>query len=169
MNTKAPEKKTSTLNILDVLLIITIVLSFNGYQLARAEKTGLNKIIEGKEKIAIELLMPDVHSPNKEIFKSGENSAITIRNRPYTRLSIIKVESKPKLITIPDLRGGYKTIEDPARKFTKDYIVTLTDTALITADGFVIGGNKIKIGNQIELEGMDYRLGGKVINVYPIK
>ena len=155
-------------NLLNILLIITILFSTTGLILAKAEKTALNKIIQGKEKIAIELLLPDVHSDEKEIFKVGKKASITIRNRPYTKLAIIKTESKPKFITISDIRGSYKIIEDPTKINVRDYIVTLADTALKTDDGYIIGGNKIKIGNQIELEGFNYRINGKVINVYPL-
>lgn len=161
------------ISVFDILLIITVLFSTTGLLFARAEKTGLNKVIEGKENIAIEILIPDVNSgslDNKnEIFKVGEKAAITIRNRPYTKLDIIQSESKPKLLIVPDFHGSFKTPLDPTRTNTKDYTVTLTDTALKTADGYVIGGNKIKIGNQIELEGFNYRLTGKVINLYPIK
>lgn len=162
-------RKIIKLNLIDLLLLITIFFCISGYILAKAEKTSLNKVIEGKEKIAIELLIPDVFSQNESIlFRKGDKSAITIRNRPYTKLNIIKVESKPKTITIPTLNGSYKTIEDPSRKNITDYYVTLSDTALKTHDGYVTGGNKIKIGNPIELEGFNYRLNGKVINVYPL-
>ena len=163
------KKTKNKINLLDLLLLVTIAFSISGYIFARAEKTGLNKIIEGKENIAIQLLIPDVFLENNVFFKTGEKSAITIRNRPYTQLSIINVESKVKIVVIPDGMGSYKTITDPTRLNTKDYIVTLTDVGLKTKDGYVIGGNKIKVGNQIELEGFNYRLNGKVINVYPIK
>lgn len=160
---------TKKINLLDFLLVITITFSITGYILAKAEKTPLNKIIQGKEKIAIDLLLPDVFLENNEIFKVGNETAITIRNRPYTKLSIIKIEIKPKQTIIPGYSNfSYKTIDDPTRTNVKDYFVTLTDTALKTNDGYVIGGNKIKIGNQIELEGFNYRLTGKVINIYPI-
>ena len=155
-------------NFLNLLLILTIIFSISGYILAKAEKTPLNKIIHGKENIAIELLLPDVYTEDKELFKVGEGSAITIRNRPYTKLKIIKTEAKPKSLTLLDIRGSYKTIEDPTRVNVKDYFVTLSDIALKTDDGYVIGGNKIKVGNQIELEGFNYRINGKVINIYPL-
>lgn len=161
------ERKKIKSNLLDLLILLTIIFSITGYILARAEKTPLDKVIEGKEKIAIELLLPDVFSPNNP-FKVGEQSAITIRNRPYTKLTIIKLESKSKNIVIPTYSGSYKTIPDPTRTNVTDYFVTLTDEALKTTDGYVIGGNKIKIGNQIELEGFNYRLSGKVINIYLI-
>ncbi len=157
------------LNFLDLLILLSILFSVTGYLLARAEKTQLNKIIEGKGNIAIEILVSDVFSPNTELFTVGDKSAITIRNRPYTKLKIIKSESSPKRIVIPSLSGSlHKTIPDPTRDHVKDYIVTLTDEALVTNDGYVIGGNKIKIGNPIELEGFNYRLNGKVINLYPL-
>ena len=157
------------LNFLDLLIICTILFSITGYLLAKAEKTQLNKIIEGRGNIAIEVLIPDVLSENMNLFITGENSAITIRNRPYTKLKIIKVNSNPKQVIIPVISGSsYKTIPDPTKANVKDYTVTLTDEALITNDGYVIGGNKIKIGNPVELEGFNYRLNGKVINIYPL-
>ena len=164
------EKKLQIkLNFLDLLVILTILFSITGYLLAKAEKTQLNKIIEGKENIAIEVLIPDVFSENIDLFMIDDKSAITIRNRPYTKLKIIKTESTPKQVIIPALsNSSYKIISDPTKSNVKDYTVTLTDEALVTNDGYVIGGNKIKIGNQIELEGFNYRLSGKVINVYSL-
>ena len=164
------EKKLQIkLNFLDLFVIFTILFSITGYLLARAEKTQLNKIIEGKENIAIEVLLSDVFSGTADLFIVGDKSAITIRNRPYTKLKIIKTNSEPKHVIIPTLSGPlYKIISDPTRLNVKDYIVTLTDEALITSDGYVIGGNKIKVGNQIELEGFNYRLNGKVINIYSL-
>ena len=157
--------KITEINFLDILIITTILLSITGYKIAKAEKNPLNKLIEGKASIAIEVLLPDVYSESNEFLKTAKKSAITIRNRPYTKLTITKSESKPKFIILPDLMGSYKTIEDPTKPNIKDYFITLQDTALKTSDGYVVGGNKIKIGNQIELEGFNYRLNGKIINI----
>lgn len=158
------------LNLLDLLLVVTILFSITGYLLAKAEKTSLNKVIEAKENIAIELFIPDIFLTDETmpIFQVGGKAGLTIRNRPYTKLNIIKSESKPKTLLIPDLHGSHKTVIDSTRANVKDYLVTLTDTALKTKDGYVIGGNKIKIGNEIELEGFNYRLKGKVVNIYPV-
>jgi len=161
------------INLLDLFILLCIFFSITGYILARAEKTSLNKVIEGKEKIGIEVYIPDVHQSDpkyaKELFKTGDKSAITIRNRPYTQLEIIKTETKQKTALLPNLSGSFKVIDDPTKNHIKDYYVTLADTALKTKDGFVIGGNKIKIGNPVELEGFNYRLNGKVIDIYSIE
>lgn len=161
-------KEKYKINFLDLLVLITLGLSICGYVFAKSDQTPLNKIIEGKETIAIEVLIPDVFSETNDYFKAGDKSAITIRNRPYTKLNIIKAESKPKLAIIPNGPGAFKTVTDPIKPNVKDYFVTLTDLALKTQDGYVIGGNKVKAGNQIELEGFNYRLTGKIVNVYPL-
>ena len=162
-------RNINKINLLDILLLITLAFSLGGFVLAKVEKSPLNKIIEGKEVVAIEVLLPDVHSIPNDYFKVGEKAAITIRNRPYTKLTIIKSQSKPKQTIIPNYRNSsYSVINDPTKVNVKDYFVTLKDMALKTNDGYVLGGNKIKVGNQIELEGFNYRLTGKVINVYSL-
>ena len=160
------------LNLLDLLLLLTLVFSITSYIFAKAEKSSITKIIEGKGEIAIEVILPDIYSTDQkslsDFFKVGKKTGITIRNRPYTKLTIIKSESKPKMTVIPGLSGSHKVIEDPTKTNIKDYFITLTDIALKTSDGYVIGGNKIKTGNPIEIEGFNYRLNGKVTNIYPL-
>ena len=56
-------------------------------------------------------------------------------------------------------------IKDPAQSAIYDAIVTITDTAKITKDGAVVGGNKIKIGLPVTLEGTNYRLNGTISDV----
>lgn len=157
------------INSIDLLLLISVIFCLTGYLLARAEKIPLNKVILDKEKIAIEVLIPEVYTNKDSFFKIGEKAAITIRNRAYTKLSIIGYKEKPKQVLITQPTGNYKIIDDPTKENFKDYIVTLSDTALKTSDGYVVGGNKIKVGNLLELEGFNYRLNGKIIGIYPLK
>ena len=56
-------------------------------------------------------------------------------------------------------------VDDVSQAYMYDIIVTLTDTAKITKDGAVVGGNKIKMGLPITLEGKTYKLVGAVSNV----
>ena len=62
------------------------------------------------------------------------------------------------------------TVEDPSQAYVYDMIVTLSDTAKITKDGAVVGGNKIKMGLPITLEGKDYKFNGTVsdLKVMPV-
>lgn len=43
--------------------------------------------------------------------------------------------------------------------------MTLQDRAKITDDGAVVGGNKVKIGIPVVLEGKNYKLTGVISNV----
>jgi hypothetical protein len=98
------------------------------------------------------------------LFKAGNKSFITIRNVPYTSLKIIKVFRSPLQIVLPDPANPSKAVAvtDLAEPYTYNFTVTLKDKAFITNDGPVIGGNKIKIGLIVTLEGSDYRLNGLV-------
>ena len=56
-------------------------------------------------------------------------------------------------------------VDDVTSPFNYDFLVTVEDDAKITKDGAVVGGNKIKIGLPVTLEGVDYRLNGIVSNI----
>lgn len=156
-------------NLIDLLLLLTIVLSTTGFLTAKTEKNSLNKIITGKQKIAIKVYVSDVPLKKKPLFQVKDKVFITIRNKPYTKLEIIKVEERPILALSFDRTGTYKAIPDPTKLDFTDYLVTISDTALKTKDGYVVEGSKIKIGNQIELEGFDFRFNGKIIDILSLK
>jgi hypothetical protein len=88
---------------------------------------------------------------------------ISIRNVPYSDLDILDVKAERKKVVLPILNSKkVMVVEDVSQSNMYDIIVTLTDTAKITKDGAVVGGNKIKIGLPITLEGEDYKFTGTV-------
>ncbi|UKI41615.1 MAG: DUF4330 domain-containing protein [Candidatus Melainabacteria bacterium] len=97
------------------------------------------------------------------IVKNTE-SYVTIRNVPYSKLTVIDSVAIRKSIVIPVPSQGKpaSAVDDISMPFQYDIIVTLTDKAKLTDDGYVAGGNKIKIGTPIVLEGFDYKLNGVV-------
>ena len=58
-----------------------------------------------------------------------------------------------------------KAYDDPTQPAIFDAIVTITDTAKITKDGAVVGGNKIKMGLPVTLEGENYKFNGTISDV----
>ena len=88
---------------------------------------------------------------------SKESQDICFIKKPMT--------TKKYLLEIPNPQQPFAIIDDPVQPFQYDLIVSLKDNAKITDDGAVVGGNKIKIGMPIVLEGFNYRLGGTVSNV----
>lgn len=133
---------------------------------------GKNKFskspVEETRKIAFQVMLKSVSITDNIIpFKVGEESFITIRNVPYTKLQIIDAKYSPKKIMLAtgSPEQPFVLLEDYSQPFQYDVIVSLIDEAKITKDGPVVGGNKIKIGLPIVLEGFNYRIGGTISNV----
>jgi hypothetical protein len=160
-------------NILDLSIIIIVLLALTGILLVKSGKFATSsKVIKKEAMIEFDVALRSVRlSSDKMIFSTGDKSFITIRNVPYTSLQILNVVRTPMQTVIPDPLDLSKTIAvpDPSEPYTFNYTVTLKDKALITDDGPVIGGNKIKTGLIITLEGYDYRLNGLVSGVRVLK
>jgi len=104
----------------------------------------------------------DTQSP----FKIGEKAFITIRNVPYTKLYITDVKFDPRRTLLAvDNKGNYRPVVDISQPCVFDFVVTVKDKAKLTEDGAVIGGNKVKIGIPVILEGANYKLTGVISNV----
>jgi hypothetical protein len=157
-------------NFIDCGVIALIVLCALGFLTARSGHAGVNKIIEGTHKVAIEVYISSLKTRDVDLFKVGEKSAITIRNQPVEPpMTIVAIKSLPKEIAFL-ANDGKKAIvlPDATNPTAHDFYVTLTDEADQTKDGYVIRGNKIKIGNQVELEGFKYRAQGVVVEIKAI-
>ncbi len=159
------------LNALDFCLLVVILLSVVGFGLARAGYAGVDKIIQGQARVAIDVYLVGLKTQDPELFKVGEKSALTIRNQPvYPPMTIVNVKHWPKQASFlsPD---GKKAIAfaDPSQPLAHDFVVTVSDDAEVTPDGYVIRGNKVKVGNQIELESFKYRVQGVVVDIHPMQ
>lgn len=155
------------LNILDYSLVVLILLAACGFGLAKAGHAGVNQVIKGTHRVNIDVLITGLKTKDLALFKVGDKSSITIRNQPVQPpMTIVKVDHWQKQVSFisPD---GKKALSfpDPANSMAHDFVVTVQDEADATDDGYVIRGNKIKLGNQIELEAFKYRVQGVVIDL----
>lgn len=169
MNTEAPRRRS--LNGLDFSLVVVILLSAAGFGLARAGHAGVNKVIQGVCKVAIKVYFVGLKTEDTTIFKVGDKAAMTIRNQPVQPpMTISEVKEWPKQAAFLSVDGKKAlAFPDPTQPLAHDFLVTVTDEAEITADGYVVRGNKIKVGNLIDLEGFKYRAQGVVVNVSPVQ
>lgn len=155
------------LNILDYSLVVMALLGAAGFGLAKAGHAGVNQVIKGHHKVNIEVYITGLKTKDLNLFKVGDKSSITIRNQPVQPpMTIVKVDHWQKQVAFmsPD---GKKAVSfpDPANAIAHDFVVTVQDEADATDDGYVIRGNKIKLGNQIELESFKYRVQGVVVDL----
>ena len=123
-----------------------------------------DKQIEATSKISFQVFIRGVTLTGSEIpIKSDSKTFISIRNVPYSDLDIVDVKSERKKTVLPTLNSkNVMIVEDVSQANMYDITVTLTDTAKITKDGAVVGGNKIKMGLPITLEGENYKFTGTV-------
>ena len=99
-------------------------------------------------------------------FKVGENAFITIRNVPYTKLEIVDVQfERRRMLIETSNKGDYQPVDDISAPCLFDFTVTLKDKAKITDDGAVVGGNKVKMGIPVVVEGKNYKFNGVISNV----
>jgi len=160
-------------NIIDTLVVLFVILGALGLFLVKTGKhLTSSQVNQGTKQVQFDVAMRGQKlSTNEALFKAGDQSFITIRNVPYTELTIVKASRTPWQTAIPDPKNPSKAIavDDPSSPYTYNFLITLKDNAIITPNGPVIGGNKIKIGLPIELEGYNYKLMGIVSDVRIVK
>lgn len=137
---------------------------------------GKNRIfsktpVEAEQQVAFQVFLRGITITNPESpLRAGEETFITIRNVPYTKLKIMSVIWDRKKIVLPgNTKEKFIVVDDLSLPFQFDFLVTLVDTAKITKDGAVVGGNKLKIGVPIVLEGIDYKINGTISNIQIIE
>jgi hypothetical protein len=159
--------KNRTINPFDAGCLIVVLLSLISFAMARAGHAGVDKVIEGVSKVSIDVYITGLKTKDLELFKVGDKASITVRNQPIQPpMTITKVDHAPKQAAFlsPD---GKKVLSfaDPTQPVSHDFYVTVVDDAEKTKDGYVVRGQKIKVGNQIELEGFKYRAQGVVVDI----
>lgn len=160
-------------NVIDFAVVSFVLLAVLGLLLVKSGKfKTAGKVVQKQSQIQFDVAIRGVKlSKVDPLFKDNDKTFITIRNVPYTELKIVKSLMTPWQTVIPDPNNSLKALAvvDPTESYTYNFLVTITDKADITKDGPVIGGNKVKIGLPITLEGFDYRLNGTVSDVRVLK
>lgn len=149
----------------DLIIIAGVLIALCvGFFTYKNFRQTADKQIEATSKISFQVYIRGVTLTGKEIpLKPDEKTFISIRNVPYSDLDIINVRAERKKVVLPTMSNKkFLVVEDVSQANMYDITVTLTDTAKITKDGAVVGGNKIKMGLPITLEGKDYKFNGTV-------
>ena len=150
--------------IVDLIIIIGVIIALSvGIYTAKHFRQTADKQIEATSDITFQVFLRGVTVTGEEFpIKPDGKTFITIRNVPYTELSVIDVKSEPRKTFAP---GAKSVVNDPAQPAMFDAVVTIKDVAKITKDGAVVGGNKIKMGLPVVLEGDSYKFGGTISDV----
>lgn len=153
------------ISIVDLIILIGVVIALAvGICTLKHFRQTADKQIEATSPITFQVFLRGVTVTGEEFpIKQKEKTFITIRNVPYTELEVVDVNSQPRKIFSPNSKNIL--VPDPAQPSVFDAVVTITDTAKITKDGAVVGGNKIKMGLPVTLEGEKYKFNGTISDV----
>lgn len=156
-------------NIVDIIIVLGVIaVLIVGVVTMKHFRQTADKQIEATSAITFQVFLRGVTVTGEEFpIKAEDKTFITIRNVPYTELNVVNVTSQARQTAVPSQRvkEQYVLINDPAQPAIYDAVVTITDTAKITKDGAVVGGNKIKMGLPVTLEGENYKFNGTISDV----
>lgn len=154
------------INLLDLGIVLVLVLAILGFGLARAGRAGINAKVKGQTPVEVDLFIRGSIQDPDSLIKKGDKTFITLRNVPYSAVSVVNVSHRRKTISVPAPDGKSVTaLPDPSEPFGKDIVVTIREQGMVTDDGVVFGDSKIKVGTPIEIEGFKYRLKGSIVDV----
>lgn len=157
------------ISFVDLIIVIGIVVAlFIGIATSKHFRQTADKQIEATSSITFQVFLRGVTYTGKDFpVKKEEKTFITIRNVPYTELNVLGVQFEERKKALPSQKNKeqYILIKDPAQPSIYDAVITISDVAKITKDGAVVGGNKIKIGLPVTLEGMNYKFNGTISDV----
>ena len=156
-------------NLVDVVIVIGVIAALIvGICTMKHFRQTADKQIEATSPITFQVFLRGVTITGTEFpIHAGDKTFITIRNVPYTELKVTEVVSNPRqaAVSSPKVSEQYVLVKDPAQPALYDAIVTVQDVAKITKDGAVVGGNKIKMGLPVTLEGESYKFNGTISDV----
>lgn len=155
-----------------IILVGVIIALIVGFFTFKNFRQTADKQIETTSPIVFDVYLRGITlTSGKNPIQAGEKTFISIRNVPYSDLEIVNVKSERRQVVLPmltNVKSAAKNVlimDDISQPYVYDISVTLTDTAKITKDGAVVGGNKIKMGLPITLEGKDYKFNGTVADI----
>lgn len=157
----------------DLIVILGVAIALAvGFLTFKQVRQTADKQIETTSPIVFDVFLRGITLTGSETpLKAGDKTFISIRNVPYSDLEVVNVRTERKKTILPVLSSSKNAaknvliVDDVAQNSLYDIVVTLTDTAKITKDGAVVGGNKIKMGLPITLEGGNYKFNGTVSNI----
>lgn len=159
----------SKINIVDIIIIVGVFVAlFVCFITMKHFRQTADKQIEATSSVTFQVFLRGVTVTGEEFpIKINDKTFITIRNVPYTELIVTDVTSSSRQTAVPSLKAEkqYILVKDPAQPAIYDAVITITDTAKITKDGAVVGGNKIKMGLPVTLEGEKYKFNGTISDI----
>lgn len=106
-------------------------------------------------------------SDPKAFIKEGNKMNIIVRKQPSGEATLKAVRFLPRNMAVTQPDGSLKVLPDPRPEsaLTNDMVLTLVSNAQIAQGTPVMGGEKVKVGTPLELDGPLYNFSSSVIEI----
>ena len=118
-----------------LIIAIVLVCLIVGFLTFSGKRATSSNQIETSTNIELEVYLRGVnHTSDEPLFKKDEETFITIRNVPYTKLKIkdVKYDKRKALVPAINSKKPYIVVNDDTAPYQYDYLVRVIDSAKIT-------------------------------------
>ncbi|MEM6445911.1 MAG: DUF4330 domain-containing protein [Cyanobacteria bacterium J06642_2] len=144
-----------------VLVALLAVFFFPNNPSAGVPLPGTSNTIQPVE---VDMIVRGISTKSPDVFKEGVKANVIIRNQPYGKVEVIKVEDVTRRVPVVFPDGTLERV-DGEDEYRADVVFTLAGQARITDDSIILGNTPVKIGVPLEIETFDYLLRGSVMGV----
>lgn len=155
------------INAIDLFLLLVIMGTILGLVLATGLGISpLSKKVKASGPAEVTIAIRGARVMDMNVFKKYKKAFIIIRNQPYTTVDItnVKVWRRPLTFFVPS-KGKPDRFENFEDNLATDVDITIRHPAEFTGDSVVLGGNKVKAGIPVELETLEYKFNGSIVEV----
>ncbi|MER3432325.1 MAG: pyruvate/2-oxoglutarate dehydrogenase complex,dihydrolipoamide dehydrogenase (E3) component [Leptolyngbya sp. ERB_1_1] len=154
--------KVSILDVGAALVILMVVFGIFIFPGASGSAQGAKQPVE-VDVIVRGLLAGDP----KNVVKVGNTTNILVRKQPSGTAKVKEIKFLPRTVATPQPDGTLKVFPDPRPELalTTDMMLTLANEVPIVEGTPVLGGEKVKVGTTIELDGPTYNFASSVVGI----
>jgi len=157
------------INTFDLLILISLIAIVVGILANSIGYSSLKKKVQAEGLAQIKIGIRGARVLDPKVFEKHKKVFIIIRNQPHANLEVLDVKATRRpLIFYDQEKHKPKKLDNFEDNLINDVDITLQGNAQLTTDdppSIVMGGNKVKAGIPVELETLDYKFNGSIIDV----
>lgn len=153
------------INIIDLSFLIIVLATASGLAWVMSGNSPLEKKITARGTASVMVAIRGARVQDPKIFKEGEMVFITIRNQRYEPVRVTQIVQRPRQVVFLGNDNKPVVLTDPTTPEVIDVDLTFEHPAEDTAEGVVMGGHHMKVGNSVELDAYGYRFNGSIMKV----
>ncbi|MBW4440388.1 MAG: DUF4330 domain-containing protein [Plectolyngbya sp. WJT66-NPBG17] len=154
--------KVSILDVGAALVILLVVFGIFIFPGASGSAQGTRQAVE------VDVVVRGLSATNpKDVVKAGNTTNILVRKQPSGTAKLKEIKFLPRTVAAPQPDGTLKVFPDPRPELalTTDMMLTLANEVPIVDGTPVLGGEKVKVGTTIELDGPTYNFASSVVAI----